>query len=59
VLDGEMLSTEGALLPPRSCVFVSADETDHRVASSPTTPRDVLVVQFPKSSTIDPGQPAL
>jgi hypothetical protein len=47
VLDGELRSPAGTTLPPRSCVFVSADEPAQRVAASPATSLDVLVVQFP------------
>jgi hypothetical protein len=47
VLDGEMLSPQGTPLPPRSCVFVSADEAAHRAAAATASPLNVLVVQFP------------
>lgn len=47
VLDGAMRSTDGATLPPRSCVFVSADERAQRIEAAPTAPLAVLVVQFP------------
>jgi hypothetical protein len=47
VLDGEMQSADGAVLPPKSCVFVSNDEAAYRAAARPSGPLDVLVVQFP------------
>jgi hypothetical protein len=47
VLDGEMRAPDGALLPPRSCVFVSADEPAQHVASAPGTPLAILAMQFP------------
>jgi hypothetical protein len=46
VLAGEMLAADGTPLPPKSCAFVSADEAAYRVASSPASDLDVLVVQF-------------
>jgi hypothetical protein len=49
VLDGDMRSPDGTTLPPRSCVFVSADEPVQCVGASPATSLDVLVVQFPAS----------
>jgi hypothetical protein len=50
VLDGEMRTPEGAVLPPKSCVFVSADEPAQRVEAVSATPLDVLVMQFPFES---------
>jgi hypothetical protein len=47
VLDGDMHAPDGTTLPPRSCVFVSADEPVQRVGAPAATSLDVLVVQFP------------
>jgi hypothetical protein len=46
VLDGELRSGDGTSLPPRSCVFVSADEVAQRVEAS-AAPLALLAVQFP------------
>jgi hypothetical protein len=50
VLDGEMRTAAGAVLPPKSCVFVSADEPAQHVEGASSTPLDVLVMQFPFES---------
>jgi hypothetical protein len=47
VLDGEMRTAQGKVLPPKSCVFISADEPAQRIESASTTPLDLLVMQFP------------
>lgn len=46
VLDGTMRASDGASLPPHSCVFVSRDEPAQRFAAA-SAPADVLVMQFP------------
>jgi hypothetical protein len=56
VLDGDLRSPDGTTLPPRSCIFVSADEPVQRVQATPATPLDVLVVQFPRP--VNAEQPA-
>jgi hypothetical protein len=47
VLDGEMHGAGATALPPRSCVFVSADEAAHHAAATTAGPLAVLAVQFP------------
>ena len=48
VLDGEMRTARGEVLPPKSCVFVSADEPAQRIESASSAPLDLLVMQFPR-----------
>jgi hypothetical protein len=47
VLTGEMLALDGTPLPPKSCAFVSSDESALRITSSAAGELDVLVLQFP------------
>jgi hypothetical protein len=50
VLVGEMRASDGRPLPPRSTVFVGADEAPQTIVAGSAAPLAVLALQFPRQA---------